>query len=69
MSGFAPLKITDPVTDATRARILAIGLDHLVTAAAWDGYLAAVLADYRRLKVEDIGRRTVPPVVDRPRSE
>ena len=60
MSGFAPLKITDPVTDATRARILAIGLDHLVTAAAWDGYLAAILDDYRRLKAEDIGQRQLP---------
>jgi hypothetical protein len=71
MSGFAPPKIVDPEpeTDATRARILAIGVVHLVAAAEWDGYLAAVLADYRRLRVEDIGRRTVPPVVDRPRAE
>jgi len=60
MSGFAPPKIDQPIADATRACILAIGLDHLVAAAKWDGYLRTVLDDYRRLKAEDIGSRTVP---------
>lgn len=69
MSGFAPPKPhnTDPpLAAATRACILAIGLDHLVAAAQYDGYLAAILDDYRRLQAGDLGRRIVPPVVDRP---
>ena len=49
-----------PVADATRACILAIGLDRLERTAAWDGYMRAILEDYRRLKVQDIGSRTVP---------
>ena len=72
MSGFAPPapKLADqPVADATRACILRIGLDHLVAAAQYDGYLHAILADYLRLKAEDIGSRSVPPVVDRPLSQ
>ena len=58
MSGFARPK--EPVADATRACILAIGMDHLVAAAQYDGYLAAILDDYRRLKAEDIGQRQLP---------
>jgi len=59
MSGFAPPK-PDPnpaVTAATRACILRIGLDRLARAAEWDGYMRAVLDDYRRLQVQDIGSR------------
>jgi hypothetical protein len=50
------------MAQATRECILAIGLDHLVAVAEWDGYLRAVLADYRRLKAGDIGSRIVPSI-------
>jgi len=52
-----PPATEQPVAEATHACILAIGLDHLVAAAQYDGYLAAILDDYRRLKAEDIGQR------------
>jgi len=63
MSGFAPPKevLEQPVADATRACILRIGLDRLARAAEWDGYMRAVLDDYRRLRAQDIGSRSVEP--------
>lgn len=58
MNGFAAPKNADqPVSAATRACILAIGLDRLARQAEYDGYAAAVLDDYRRLRAGDIGRR------------
>ena len=71
MSGFAPPKevLEQPVAEATHACILAIGLDRLARMAEWDGYMRVILDDYRRLKAQDIGSRSLPPVVDRPSSQ
>jgi hypothetical protein len=50
-----------PVADATHECILAIAVDRLARQAEWDSFAAVLLADYRRLKVQDIGSRTIPP--------
>jgi hypothetical protein len=66
VSGFAAPKSDhdQPVTEATRECILRIGLDRLIAAAEWDGYMRAVLDDYRRLQAGDIGSRSVEPSAD-----
>ena len=47
------------VTDATHECILAIAVDRLTRAAQWDGYVRAMLDDYRRLQAQDIGSRII----------
>lgn len=57
MSGFADPKDDQPVADATRECILALAMARMARQAEWDPFAAALLAEYRRLKVQDIGRR------------
>lgn len=59
MSGFAAPRSDQPGAYDTHECILAIAVDRLARQAQWDPWAAALLADYRRLTVQDIGSRII----------